>query len=151
MAKKKESKKIWGLYNTLEDPDFIDKLDEIDIWKKIDNLSAAIFWAIHDSGKPWAAKVASKELLDAQYNLEYLVYSTRKYGVEFSREPSETEHVERSKSYLAWYTFWYNHFNSMSKEKYDQFVDDKFSGKDISKYMPKGSWKDTYTEDVKKH
>ena len=67
------------------------------------------------------------------------------------REPSETEHVERSKSYLAWYTFWYNHFNSMSKEEYDQFVDDKFSGKDISKYMPKGSWKDTYTEDVKKH
>lgn len=137
--------KKWGLYNTFDNPELLDTLDEIDIWKKIDNLGGAIFWAQHDSAhnRPWAADVSMETLIQAQYNLEYLVYSTRRFGVEFSREPSATEHVERSESYNAWFKFWHDHFDSMDPEVYDQFVDDKFSGKDISKYMPQGSWKDS--------
>ena len=27
----------WGVYNTFDNPSFLDELDEIDIWKKIDN------------------------------------------------------------------------------------------------------------------
>ena len=38
----------------------------------------------------------------------------------------------------------------MSPEEYNQFVDDKFSGKDISKYMPSGSWKDSLKSEEKK-
>lgn len=136
-------KKKWGVYNTFDNPSFLDELDEIDIWKKIDNFGGYIFWGLHDSGKPWATDVSTKELIQAQYNLEYLVYYTRKFGVEFSKEPSETEHVERSASYDAWFKFWHDHFESMAPEVYEQFVEDKFSGKDISKYMPTGSWKDT--------
>ena len=75
----------------------------------------------------------------AQYNLEYLVYYTRKFGVKFSKKPSATEHIERSKSYNAWFKFWHNHFESMSTDVYNQFVDDKFSGKDISKYIDTSS------------
>jgi len=133
--------KIWGVYNTFVNPEALDDLDEIDIWKGIDNLGGAIFWARHDAGKPWR-KDSMEDLLNAQYNLEYLVYLTRKFGVEFSKEPSETEHVEASKSYKAWFEFWHNHFEAMPQEVYDQFVDDKSKGKDISKYMPKGTWKD---------
>ena len=118
--------------------------------EKIDNLGGSIFWANHDAGKPWAAKVTPTQLIDAQYNLEYLVYSTRRFGVEFSKEPSETEHVERSESYNAWFNFWHDHFESMSPEVYNQFIDDKFSGKDIAKYMPSGSWKDSLEKPVKK-
>ena len=70
----------------------------------------------------------------------------RRFGVEFSREPSSTEHIEKSESYMAWFEFWNNHFKSMNKEVYNQFVDDKLAGKDISKYMPAGSWKDSLTK-----
>ena len=134
--------KIWGVYNTFNNPEMLETLDEIDIWKKIDNLGGSIFWAMHDAGQPWAPKVSKKDLIEAQYNLEYLVYSTRRFGVEFNKEPSATEHVQRSESYNAWFSFWHNHFESMTPEVYHQFVDDKFNGKDISKYMPSGSWKD---------
>ncbi len=133
----------WGVYNTFDNPSFLDELDEIDIWKKIDNLGGYIFWGLHDLGKPWAKDISTTDLIQAQYNLEYLVYYTRKFGVEFSKEPSETEHVERSASYNAWFKFWHDHFEAMAPEVYEQFVEDKFSGKDISKYMPTGSWKDT--------
>jgi len=139
----KIEEKIWGLYNTFDNPEIFETLEEIDIWKTIDNLGGAIFWARHDAGKPWAANPSAKELNDAQYNLEYIVYSTRRFGVEFSREPSADEHVERSESYNAWFTFWHDHFNSMSPEVYNQFVEDKSNGKDISKYMPLGNWKDS--------
>lgn len=138
-----EEGKKWGLYNTFDDPSSLDALDEIDIWKKIDNLGGSIFWAIHDSGRPWAAKVSMADLIEAQYNLEYLVYYTKKFGVEFSRKPSETEHVERSESYNAWFRFWHEHFDNMTTEVYNKFVDDKFNGKDITKYMPTKSWKDS--------
>ena len=146
----KVEEKLWGVYNTLDNPEMFETLDEIDIWKKIDNLGGSIFWAMHDSGKPWASNVSAKDLINAQYNLEYLVYSTRRFGVEFSKEPSATEHVERSESYNAWFSFWHNHFKSMSSEVYNQFVDDKFIGKDISKYMPSGSWKDSLEKPVQK-
>jgi len=138
----KSEEKLWGIYNTFDDTEMLETLEEIDIWKKIDNLGGQIFWTMHDAGKPWAVNVSTKDLINAQYNLEYLVYSTRRFGVEFSKEPSATEHVERSESYNAWFKFWHNHFDSMTPEVYNQFVDDKFSGKDISKYMPSGSWKE---------
>ena len=138
----KTEERIWGIYNTFDNPEAFKTLGEIDIWKKIDNLGGSIFWAIHDADKPWTANTPLKDLIDAQYNLEYLVYSTRRFGVEFSKEPSTYEHVERSESYNVWFRFWHNHFESMTPEIYNQFVDDKLRGKDISKYMPSGSWKD---------
>lgn len=146
----KTEEKVWGVYNTFENPTAFETLSEIDIWKKIDNLGGHIFWARHDDGKPWAAPVSAKNLIDAQYNLEYLVYSTRRFGVEFSREPSATERVERSESYNTWFNFWHNHFESMDPEVYKQFVDDKFGGKDISKYMPSDSWKDSLEKSPQK-
>lgn len=146
----KMEEKLWGVYNTFHNPEKFETLDEIDIWKKIDNLGGYIFWATRDAGKPWATNVSAKDLTNAQYNLEYFVYSTRRFGVEFSKAPSATEHVERSESYNAWFKFWHDHFESMSPEDYNQFVDDKFSGKDISKYMPSGSWKDLLEKPVQK-
>lgn len=139
-----------GVYNTFDNPEILETLEEIDIWKKIDNLGGSIFWAIHDAGKPWAANLSKKDLINAQYNLEYLVYSTRRFGVEFSKEPSATEHVERNESYNAWFRFWHNHFETMTPEVYNQFIDDKFSGKDISKYMPSNSWKDLLEQPIQK-
>ena len=132
--------KKWGLYPGRLKPEEVEKLDEIDVWKKIDNLGGTIFWALHDIDKPWNKDLSVNQIIEAQYSLEYLIYHTRKYGVEFSKEPSCEEHIERSSSYLSWYSFWKRHFDSMSEEEYRAFVDDKFVGKDISKYMPINGW-----------
>lgn len=142
--------KIWGIYNTSDDKDFADKLSEIDIWRKINNFIETINYAQRLINKP-SSMITYEQIKNAEYNLEYLIYYTRKFGVKFDKKPSAKEHIERSGSFIAWYNFWYYHFDSMTKEEYDQFVEDKFAGKDISKYMPKGSWKDTYEEDVTKH
>jgi len=147
---KKVEEKLWGVYNTFENTEIFETQDEFDIWKNIDNLGGSIFWAMHDVGKPWSTNVSISDLINARYNLEYLVYSTRRFGVEFNKEPSAIEHVERSESYNAWFRFWHDHFKSMSPEVYNQFVDDKLSGKDISKYMPSGSWKDSLEKSTKK-
>ncbi len=136
--------KQFGLYNTFKNPAILDTLDEVDIYKKIEYLKDAITaWSNHYNDKPWALGISTKQLVEAKYNLEYLIYYTRKFGVEFSREPNENEHVEMSESFNAWFNFWNNHFKSMSPEVYNQFIDDKFDGKDISKYMPTGDWKET--------
>lgn len=137
-----QEEKKWGEYNTFPNPAIFDTLEEWDIWYQIDRIGGAIFWQLHDSVYPWRQNVSSQELMEAQYNLEFLVYFTRKFGVEFSREPSANEHVERSKTYNAWFEFWNSHFKSMTQEEYNQFVDDKKSGKDISKYLPKGDWRE---------
>ena len=59
------------------------------------------------------------QLIEVQYNLEYLVYFTRRFGVEFSMELSSTEHLEISELYNTWFRFWHNHFESMSPEEYN--------------------------------
>jgi len=48
----------------------------------------------------------------------------RRFGIEFSREPSATEHIEKSNSYNACFNFWPVHFESMNPEVYNQYVDD---------------------------
>lgn len=143
------TEKKWGLYNTFDNPKMFDTLDEFEIWAHIENLGGYIFYAQHDKAdnRPWAADISMEKLIEAQYNLEFLVYFTRKFGVEFSHEPSETEHVDRSESYNAWYRFWNEHFETMTPEVCQQFANDKSSGKDISKYLPTGSWKDLLEKD----
>lgn len=135
--------KLWGVYNTFNNPEMIETLDEIDIWLKIDSLSRYLDRVNRHrySRNPWIPHISNEDLTDAQHNLEYLVYSTRRFGVEFSKEPSATEHVENSESYCTWFRFWYNHFRSMEPEVYNQFIDNKLHGRDTSKYMPPDSWK----------
>ena len=142
--------KVWGIYNTFENPESFKNIQEVDLWKLIDSLGATIFWVMHDIDKPWASDISKEDFINMQYNLEFLVYSTRRFGVEFSREPSAVEHVERSKSYNAWYKFWHNHFETMDTIVYQSFINDKFNGKDISKYLPVGSFKDLMEQPVQK-
>ena len=137
-------KKIWGVYNTFEDASKIDSLEEYEIWKKIDNLGGIIFYAFRDMDKSWGNNLSNEQLMQIQYNLEYLVYYTRKFGVEFSYEPNEKEHVESSESYRAWFKFWHDHFNSMPRDVYDKFVEDKLANKDVSSYLPFNKWNDSF-------
>ncbi len=136
--------KIWGLYPGILKQEEINNLHEADVWIKLDNLSNNLFWATNNAGKPGFKTPSAETLKEIEYAIEYLIYYTRNFGVEFSKTPSQTEHVERNIAYSAWYSYWYNHFSKMPKDKYDDYVNDKYCKKDITKYMPTGSWKDVY-------
>lgn len=142
MEKQNITEKKWGLYPGVFEPEQIDKLDEIDLWLKIDSLGNSLSTILHNEDK--FLDVSPKDIIEAQYSLEYLIYRTKKFGVEFSREPSSKEHIERSKSYVAWYAFFKNHFDEMSPEEFRTFVDNKFVGNDVSKYIPNGNWQKVY-------
>ena len=133
------SRKVWGIYNTYANPELLDKLNEEDIWKKIDNLGRRLRFI---SRNP-QFYVTREQLINSRYNLEYLVYFTRKFGVMFDSIPTEIDHVENSESYKSWYEFWRKHFESMSEEEYNEFVEAKYYGKDISKFMPEKSWQES--------
>ena len=117
--------KIWGIYNTYPNPEYyVD--DEFYLWEKISSFD------------PFFQSEDRDSIL---YNIEFLIYSTRKYGVEFDEEPSETKHVIKSESYYKWFNFWNNHFSKMDKRDYYTFLKEKVLGHDVSKYMPEGTWK----------
>ena len=133
------TKKVWGLYNNYENPKVIDQLREEDIWKSIDNLGRRLRLL---SSNPHFF-IPKEQLINYQYNLEYLVYFTRKFGVVFDYEPTEEKHVESSDSYKSWYCFWRHHFESMSEDEYDAFIEAKNFGRDVSSFMPEKSWQES--------
>lgn len=138
-----QNKKIYGIYPGNLDKnrlDEINKLDEIDIWKMIENRGGIIFWANHDHH---IFDISPKDLVETQYALEYLVYQTKRFGVEFN-EPKEGSHIERSESYNQWYNFWYNFMETMDPNTKEAFIDAKCKGESVEKYLPKESWKEYY-------
>lgn len=143
---KNVDEKKWGLYPAFLVPEQVEQFDEIGLWNRINKLGGAIFYAFHDAGKPWSEPLSAATLMDAQYALEYLVYETRRFGVEFDRAPSVNEHVQRSSSYNAWFIFWNNYFEKMDPQLYSEFVNDRNAGRDISKYMPADTWKDHFVK-----
>lgn len=136
----KENNKIWGLYTTVYTNEYLDKLSEIDIWKKIDNLGRMIY--LVKRGILRYRKISKNDLEDMEYNLEYLVYYTRRFGVTFQNEPTISKHIEKSASFKSWYMFWYNHFDLMDNDTYESFLLAKKNNLDISIYLPKISWKE---------
>ena len=153
MEELKIEKKIWGLYCPANyNPEKVLEMTEMDVWKTIELLGAALFWERHDKNKPWRQPGRTPdEIKDSQYALEYLVYYTRNFGVEFTREPSEEEHVENSQSFNSWYNFWKKHFENMSKQEYDEFILAKTQGKDITKYLPSKTWQEVCKEQTEKN
>lgn len=141
---KNNEEKIWGLYPGFLKAEEIVELEEIDVWKQINDLSEYIYWNMMDMEKPWINTPTQQEMKEKQYSLEFLVYYTRHYGVEFSKEPNAKEHIERNISFISWFGFWKQHFTSMPRERYNEFIDAKFLGQDISRYLPVGNWKDLY-------
>lgn len=146
----KPKDKVWGLYCPKEfNPEKINEMSEHDVWKAINTIGGFLFWELHDRNKPWRTPVSPKEKQNLQYALEFLVYYTKKFGVEFSKEPTEEEHVERSASYNEWYTFWQKHFENMPKKEYSEYISGRISGADVTKYLPKKTWQETKKEDKK--
>ena len=98
--------RIWGSYNTFDNPEHLENLSELDIWCMIDKLREDIFWTRYDINTKGEDNSKLHQLINAQYNLEYLMCLTKRFGVKFDKEPSKTEHVEGSESFNEWYEFW---------------------------------------------
>lgn len=141
--------KIFGVYHGNIDLNALEKMHEIDVWKKIDTIGGAIFWANHDAcdNKITLSESEKKQLVEAQYLLEYLVYYTKKFGVKFNREPQAGQHVEKSADYVKWFDFWSNHINSWSKEQLDEFIKRRKNNQDFSDLLPKTSWNEKSQEE----
>ena len=120
------SKKVWGVFNTLNKEE-LDKLSEYEIWKKIHSLSREIEFTLNYLERPGKKDISIKALIDEQFNLEYLMYYTTKFGVKFDKEPTFGEHIKQSESFNKWYKKCQNHFEieRLKKVKEDIIVNSK--------------------------
>ena len=135
--------KIYGVYDGGIDMSKLNKVHEIDVWKKIEAIGGVIFWANHEAAdhRTTLSKEEIKKLNELQYSLEYLVYYTRNFGVTFSREPQAGDHVERSEDYNKWYCFWDNVVKSWSNAQLNEFIQRREKKQDFSDLLPKTNWK----------
>lgn len=133
--------RIYGIDpGSIKDVDDFNSLDEIDLWMNIDALGFYLWYCNHEMSD---GRMDYVDLTEEQYAMEYMVYQTKKFGVELG-EPEEGKHIEQSDSYMAWYQFYSNHFkNVLSKEDFNKFVLAKKNNEDITSYLPEGSWKDS--------
>lgn len=133
-------KRIYGIDpGSIKEIDKINSLDEIDLWMQIDALGYHIWYCNHAMAHGRIEKV---DLTEENYAMAYLVYQTIKFGVELP-EPEEGKYIIPTPSYYAWYSFYSNHFKRVLTDKeWEEFTYLKSKGEDISKYLPKGSWKD---------
>ena len=123
--------KVWGIYHTYSVPELYTD-NEFLLWEKISSLEP-ILRGIEEND------VFNREL---DYNLDFLIYSTRKYGVEFDCEPSSTRRIEKSESFNKWFTFWENHRKTLDTCKYAEFLHKLVNNEDVSEYMPDTKWND---------
>lgn len=140
-----ESKKnIYGIYpGSIENTKQIDDLSEIDLYFAIDGLGYHIWYCNHQMAHDRIPRV---DLTEEQYALEYLVYQTRKFGVELP-EAEEGKHIQTTESYNAWYRFYNNHFNNvLTKKQFDEFQHKKIENQNVDEFMPQGNWRDLLIE-----
>lgn len=142
-AEKIKNAKIYGIYpGCLKDLDAVAKLNELELFVNVECLGGHIWWCNHQMN---CGRIEPIDLTEEQYALEYLVYQTTKFGVELA-EPTLDKHVQKTPSYMAWYQFWYNHYQSLSNLDIAEYQAARQQGEDTSKFMPKGSWKDSFNE-----
>lgn len=137
-------KRIYGLDpGSIENLEQINNLSELDLYFAIDGLGYHIWYCNHAMAHDRIPKV---DLTEEQYALEYLVYQTRKFGVELP-DAKEGKHIERTQSYDAWYRFYHNHFyNFLTKKQFEEFQYRKLNGENVDEFIPQGSWKDLLVE-----
>lgn len=128
--------KIYGIYpGSIEDVEKINNLNEIDLFLAIDSLSYSLWKKKKDIS-------LNIDTTEDEYALDYMIYQTTKFGVDLSI-PIDGNRIFKTSSYIAWYSFYKNHFKK-NKDTWKRFLYAKKNNFDISEYLPKGNWKDLY-------
>lgn len=143
-----KNSKIYGIYpGSIKDTNVVNNLSEVDTFLTISALSSFISRCYHDLH---TGMISDVDLTEEQYALEYLMYQTRRFGVEL-KEPQIGKHVVATTSYKAWYLFYSNHFNNnLTIDQWNEFQKAQKNGEDTTKYMPNGNWTDLLIEPKQK-
>ena len=135
--------KISGLYpgSLKEIVDYIDTLDETELF--------LLLKEVRESKRDFLPRiVASNNSLEEIENFreigyaeEYLIYQTKKFGVDIP-EAVEGEKISgANESLISWYDYFIDHFSKLTKAQIDDFNFKRLAKSDISMYKPEMSWK----------
>lgn len=140
MNSENKATRIYGIDpGSIKEVDKVNNMSELDLWLAIDGLGYHIWYCNHQMSH---GRIDFVDLTEEIYAIEYLVYQTKKFGVEFP-EPQPGKHIEQTDSYVAWYKFYSNHFkNVLSNEQWNKFMLAKTMNQDLSPYLPQGNWRD---------
>lgn len=106
--------KIFGIYpGSIKNIDAINNLDAFELFSCIKNMSDKISIGMNDES------ISTEELLEDQYALEYMMYQTRKFGVNLS-EPSIGKHIEATQSFNNWYNYYLNYLNNLNDNELNE-------------------------------
>lgn len=82
---------------------------------------------------------------DILYAKEFLMYQTKRFGVEFKAN-YENIPIEESQSYKAWYEFYDNYYNKFSDYYRDKMIENisfkRAENEDFKELIPDGDWHD---------
>ena len=139
--------RIYGIDpGSISDVEEINNLSEVDLYFAIDALGGHIWRCNHDM---YHGRIPKTDLTEEQYAIEYMVYQTKKFGVELP-EPEVDKHITPTPSYRAWFEFYHHHFNDvLSNEEWNAFQRAKKAGQDTSSFMPSGHWTDLLEKETK--
>lgn len=135
--KREQEEHIYGIYPGIINPSLVKDYSEVDLWLNIDALSYHIWRCKHDIAK---GRIASIDLTEEEYGLEYLAYQTTRFGVDLPK-PELDKHIIPTPSYFAWNEFYRHHFKEvLSEAEWNAFIRIKNAKGDISSFLPKGDW-----------
>ena len=140
--------RIYGIDpGSIKDVEKINNLDEVNLYFMIDAMGGHIWRCRHDMSH---GRIPQIDLTEEEYALEYMVYQTKKFGVELE-EPAIDKHITPTPSYRAWFQFYDNHFkNVLTNEQWNSFQQTQKDGQDTSAFMPTGNWTDLLEQPVQK-
>lgn len=133
-----QSARIVGLDpGDLEDTERTNNLSEIGLWLDITNRNCGSY-ARNKYRMPYEG--IDKENIEGWYAFQYMVYQTRKFGVE-TLEPQINRDDITTPSFGDWCIFWSKYYQSMTYEEQIKLNKAVKEEKDLSEFMPSGHWK----------
>lgn len=143
-----QSTRIVGLDpGNLEDTERTNNLSEIGLWLDITNRNCG--WYTRNKYRMPYEEI-DKENIEGWYAFQYMVYQTRKFGVE-TLEPQINRDDITTPSFGDWCFFWKKYYQSMTDEEHSKLRKAFIEGKDLSGFMPSEHWKNLLEETKKIH
>lgn len=115
---------------------------EIHLYSCINAIGGFIWSMNHDMshGRIKSTLGIEKDLAEAQYSIEYTVLQSRRFGVDIP-DVKVGEHVERTKSYNNWFSWWNTYVMGLSDEKWKELEAKMEKRENVSEFRPEGDWR----------
>ena len=138
--------KIYGIYPGNQNPEEINNCSEAELFFKIEYLEMSIWYSTEYTYSLFSQKEVDEILNDLYYGLDYLLYQTTRFGVEFP-EPTPGYRVEKNEYYKAWYEFNRNYFNTILTD--EEYIEATLHGPNPSMPLPTENWKNNLPSELK--